>query len=119
MSNTLKEFVPARLVKRFLKAMPMDPDKKLNQVSKEEIKAILEKLKGFRLNVESVRPIQEAMVTCGGVSVKEIDPKTMESKILKGLYFAGELIDIDGRTGGYNLQAAFSTGWTAGGSTLY
>ncbi|HAZ10880.1 MAG TPA: hypothetical protein DCY56_07240 [Candidatus Omnitrophica bacterium] len=115
-SNTLKEFMPARLVKIFLKAMPMDPDKKLNQVSKEEIKAILEKLKGFRLNVESVRPIQEAMVTCGGVSVKEIDPKTMESKIIKGLYFAGELIDIDGKTGGYNLQAAFSTGWTAGGN---
>ena len=67
--------------------------------------------------VESVRPIQEAMVTCGGVSVKEIDPKTMESRIVKGLYFAGEVIDIDGRTGGYNLQAAFSTGWIAGGGS--
>jgi len=66
--------------------------------------------------VKSVRPIQEAMVTCGGVSVKEIDPKTMESKIVKGLYLAGEVIDVDGRTGGYNLQAAFSTGWVAGGS---
>ena len=113
-SNCLKEFIPARLVKRFLEAAHADPDKKLNQVSKEETKSILEKLKGFRLNVEAVRPIQEAMVTCGGVSVKEIDPKTMESKIVKGLYFAGEVIDINGRTGGYNLQAAFSTGWMAG-----
>ena len=115
-TNALKEFIPSRLVKRFLEAIPMDPDKKLSQVSKEEIKSILEKLKGFRLNVEAVKPIQEAMVTCGGVSVKEIDPKTMESKIVKGLYFAGEVIDIDGRTGGYNLQSAFSTGWMAGGS---
>ena len=115
-TNVLKEFIPARLVRRFLEAVPMDPDKKLSQVSKEETKAILEKLKGFKLIVESVRPIQEAMVTCGGISVKEIDPKNMESKIVKGLYFAGEVIDVDGRTGGYNLQAAFSTGWIAGGA---
>ena len=115
-SNALKEFVPARLVKRILEAAHMDPDKKSAQISREERKVLLEKLKGFRMTVESVRPIQEAMVTCGGVSVKEIDPKTMESKIVKGLYFAGEVIDIDGRTGGYNLQAAFSTGWAAGGS---
>ena len=115
-SNALKEFIPARLVKRFLEAMPMDPDKKLSNVSKEEIKSLLEKLKGFKLIVEAVKPIQEAMITCGGVSVKEIDPKTMESRIVKCLYFAGEVIDVDGRTGGYNLQAAFSTGWIAGSS---
>ncbi|MDP2911424.1 MAG: NAD(P)/FAD-dependent oxidoreductase [Candidatus Omnitrophota bacterium] len=115
-TNVLKEFIPARLVRRFLEAVPMDPDKKLSQVSKEETKVILEKLKGFKLIVESVRSIQEAMVTCGGISVKEIDPKNMESKIVKGLYFAGEVIDVDGRTGGYNLQAAFSTGWMAGGA---
>ncbi|MEK6733252.1 MAG: NAD(P)/FAD-dependent oxidoreductase [Candidatus Omnitrophota bacterium] len=114
--NSLKEFIPYRLVKRFLESIPIDPDKKLTHISKEETKAILGKLKGFKLIVESVRPIQEAMVTCGGVSVKEIDPKTMESKIVKGFYFAGEVIDVDGRTGGYNLQAAFSTGWIAGGS---
>ncbi len=115
-TNSLKEFIPSRLVKRFLEAIQLDPDKLLTHVSKEEIKTILENLKGFRLKVETVKPIQEAMVTCGGVSVKEIDPKTMESKIVKGLYFAGELIDVDGKTGGYNLQAAFSTGWAAGGS---
>ena len=115
-SNMLKEFVPSRLVKRILEAVPLDPDKRLSQVSKEERAALLGKLKGFKLTVQSVRPIQEAMVTCGGVSVKEIDPKTMESMVVKGLYFAGELIDVDGRTGGYNLQAAFSTGWMAGTS---
>jgi len=115
-SNSLKEFIPSRLVKRFLESIRVDPDKLLTHISKEEIKAVLEKLKEFKLVVGAVKPIQEAMVTCGGVSVKEIDPKTMESRIVKGLYFAGELIDIDGRTGGYNLQAAFSTGWIAGGA---
>ncbi len=113
-SNTLKEFVPARLVRRILEAMRFDGDKRLSQVSVEERRTIAKKLKDFRMTVLFVRPIQEAMVTCGGVSVKEIDPKTMESRIVKGLYFAGELIDVDGKTGGYNLQAAFSTGWMAG-----
>ena len=113
-ANVLKEFVPARLVRRILESMRFDGDKKLSQVSVEDRRLIAKKLKDFRMTVLFVRPIQEAMVTCGGVSVKEIDPKTMESKIVKGLYFAGELIDVDGKTGGYNLQAAFSTGWMAG-----
>ncbi|MFA5389073.1 MAG: NAD(P)/FAD-dependent oxidoreductase [Candidatus Omnitrophota bacterium] len=115
-NNSLKAFVPSRLVKRIVEAIPVDKDKRSSDLSKEEIKSIVEKLKDFRLAALSVRPIQEAMVTCGGVSVKEINPKTMESKILKGLYFAGELIDVDGKTGGYNLQAAFSTGYAAGGT---
>ncbi len=115
-SNTLKEFVPARLVRRILEAMRFDGDKRLSQVSVEERRTIAKKLKDFRMTGLFVRPRQEAMVTCGGVSVKEIGPKTMESRIVKGLYFAGELIDVDGKTGGYNLQSAFSTGWVAGGS---
>jgi len=113
-SNMLKEFVPARLVRRILGAVPMDGDKRLSQISCEARRGLAEKLKNFKMTVELVRPIEEAMVTCGGVSVKEIDPKTMESRIVKGLYFAGELIDVNGKTGGYNLQAAFSTGWMAG-----
>ena len=113
-SNMLKEFVPARLVRRILEAVPMDGDKRLSSISGEARRGIAEKLKNFKMTVELVRPIEEAMVTCGGVSVKEIDPKTMESRIVKGLYFAGELIDVNGKTGGYNLQAAFSTGWMAG-----
>lgn len=115
-NNALKEIIPARLVRKILETARVDKDKRPAQVSKKEIRSILETLKGFRLAVESVRPIQEAMITCGGVSVKEIDPKTMESRITKGLYFAGELIDVDGSTGGSNLQAAFSTGWLAGTS---
>jgi len=115
-SNALKGIVPSKLVKKILETAHVDKDKKLAHLSKEEVRSVLDALKGFRLLVESVKPIQEAMITCGGVSVKEIDPKTMESRIVKGLYFAGELIDVDGRTGGYNLQAAFSTGWVAGGS---
>jgi len=115
-NNALKELVPARLVKKILETARVDKDKRLAHVSKEEIRSITETLKGFRLTARSVRPIEEAMITCGGVSVKEINPKTMESRIIKGLYFAGELIDIDGKTGGYNLQAAFSTGWIAGNS---
>ena len=87
-STALKEFVPARLVKRILEAVGVDKNKRLAQVSKEEKRRLVEKLKGFKLIVESVRPIQEAMITCGGVSVKEINPKTMESNIIKGLYFA-------------------------------
>lgn len=113
-SNMLKEFVPARLVRRILEAVPMDGDKRLSQILGEARKGLAEKLKNFKMAVGFVRPIEEAMITCGGVSVKEIDPKTMESRIVKGLYFAGELIDVDAKTGGYNLQAAFSTGWMAG-----
>jgi len=68
----------------------------------------------MRFTIAQSRPLEEAIVTAGGVSIKEIDPKTMESKIIKGLYICGEVIDVDGKTGGYNLQAAFSTGWVAG-----
>jgi predicted flavoprotein YhiN len=70
-------------------------------------------LKGWRLPVKGARPLEEAIITAGGVSVKEIHPATLESKIVRGLYFGGEIIDVDGKTGGFNLQAAFSTGWVA------
>ena len=73
-------------------------------------------LKDWRLTLKRPRPLEEAIVTAGGVSVREIHPSTMESKIIRGLYFCGEVIDVDGKTGGYNLQAAFSTGWVAGES---
>ena len=87
---------------------------KSNQVTKEMRGAITELLKNIRLTVTRPRPIEEAIVTSGGVSVNEINPKTMESKLVKGLYFAGEVIDVDGYTGGFNLQTAFSTGHLAG-----
>ena len=86
----------------------------MHQITKEERLRMVDTLKGFRFTLTKARPIEEAIVTAGGVSVKEVSPKTMESKLVKGLYFTGEVLDIDGMTGGFNLQAAFSTGYLAG-----
>ena len=105
-------------VKKFgyLEKTGIDPRRKINSITKEERKRILDTLKGFTVHLSGFRPIEEAIVTSGGVDVKEITPKTMESKICPGLYFAGEVIDVDAYTGGFNLQIAFSTGYLAGKS---
>ena len=87
---------------------------KAGQISKVQRAELVKLLKNFRMTVTDFRPVEEAIVTSGGVSVKEINPKTMESKIVSGLFFAGEVIDVDGYTGGFNLQIAFSTGYAAG-----
>jgi predicted Rossmann fold flavoprotein len=92
----------------------LDPDKPINQVTKEERSRLLEIISGLTFTITRTRPLSEAIVTAGGISIKEINPKTMESKLIPHVYFAGEVIDIDGYTGGYNLQAAFSTGFAAG-----
>ncbi len=92
------------------------PDQKCNQIKKEQRRMFAQKLKALKITIKGFRPINEAIVTSGGVSVKEISPKTMESKLLKGLYFAGEVIDVDAYTGGFNLQIAFSTGYLAASS---
>ena len=92
----------------------IDPDKKTNVVTKEERIKLAKTIKNLKLTISGFRGIEEAIVTAGGISVKEINPKTMESKIIKGLYFAGEIIDVDAYTGGFNLQIAYSTGVTAG-----
>ena len=89
-------------------------DKKVNEITKEERRRLVECLKKFEVNIKGFRPVEEAIVTSGGISIKEINPKTMESKLIKGLYFAGEIIDVDAYTGGFNLQIAYSTGYTAG-----
>ena len=86
----------------------------MHQITREERQRMVDLLKNFRFTITKARPIEEAIVTAGGVSVKEVSPKTMESKIVPGLYFTGEVLDIDGMTGGFNLQAAFSTGYLAG-----
>ena len=91
-----------------------DPSKKCNSVTKEERKALLNILKHFTIKISGVRPIEEAIITSGGVKVSEINPKTMESKLVKGLYFAGEVIDVDAYTGGFNLTIAWATGKLAG-----
>ena len=92
----------------------INPDKKVNEITKEERKKLVETFKKFEVIIKEFRTIEEAIVTSGGINIKEINPKTMESKKVKGLYFAGEIIDVDSYTGGFNLQIAYSTGYTAG-----
>jgi len=98
----------------FIHLAALDPDKPVNTVTAEEWGRIVELLKGLRVTVLRMASLEEAIVTAGGLSIKEIDPRTMMSKLVPGLFFAGELIDIDARTGGFNLQSAFSTGHVAG-----
>jgi len=112
--NLLKELLPLRLIKIFIEAAGIDPLKKCSQITQDERQKIISLLKGFRMDVSGPRPLEEGMVTRGGVSLKEINPRTMESRLVKGLYFCGEMIDVDADTGGFNLQAAFSTGYLAG-----
>ncbi|NQT94850.1 MAG: aminoacetone oxidase family FAD-binding enzyme, partial [Candidatus Omnitrophica bacterium] len=114
--NLLKEMLPLRLIPIFLSSAGVLPEKRVNQLTRSERKAILSLLKAFRLNICATAGIENAMVSRGGVSLKEIDPRTMVSRIVEGLYFCGEMIDIDADTGGFNLQAAFSTGYLAGTS---
>lgn len=112
--NGMKDLLPARLIPVVLDAAFLDPEKPINQVSREERGRLVHSLKNLSFPITGTRPLAEAIITAGGVSTKEINPKTLESKVLKKLYFAGEIIDVDGYTGGYNLQAAFSTGYAAG-----
>lgn len=101
--------LPEKLTLPLLEAAKLSPDKKAGEISAKERKALLTALKGFKLDIRSFRPIKEAIITDGGISVKEIDPSDMQSKIVKGLHFAGEIIDVSGFTGGFNLQIAYST----------
>ncbi len=113
-ANSLGALLPSKLVPIIVEKSGIAPHKKINSVTKEERKRLVALLKGLSFNIIGTRPIAEAIVTRGGVDVKEINPSTMESKKLRGLYFAGELMDVDAYTGGYNLQIAFSTGRLAG-----
>lgn len=114
--NVLKGFLPLRMVDVFLEIAKINPEIRVNQISRQAREGITNHLKAFRLDIAGSLPIEEAMVTQGGVFLKEIDPRTMESRKIDGLYFAGEMIDVDADTGGFNLQAAFSTGYLAGES---
>lgn len=113
-NNILKLLLPQRLVPIFRQRSGLAAHLKAHDLRVAERKKIVDLLKDWRMTIKKSRPIAEAIVTAGGVEVKEINPSTMESKLVPGLYFCGEVIDIDGKTGGYNLQAAFSTGWVAG-----
>ena len=100
----------------FIKKSGIDPYKKVNEITKEERRALVGLFKSFSFDIYGFRPIDEAIITSGGINVKEISPKDMQSKLIGGLYFAGEVIDVDAYTGGFNLQIAFSTGYLAGTS---
>lgn len=112
--NSLSDLLPSKLIEPFVKLVNIEPHKRVNEITKEERKRILDNLKGLKISLSGTRPIEEAIITSGGIEVKEISPKNMESKLVSGLYFAGEIIDVDAYTGGYNLQIAFSTGYLAG-----
>ncbi|MBP2625617.1 MAG: hypothetical protein H6Q68_328 [Firmicutes bacterium] len=116
LKNSLGELLPAKLINVIIDLAYLDPDKFVHQITKEERTRLLEQITNLTFTITGTRPVSEAIVTAGGIHVKEINPKTMESKLVEGLYFAGEVIDIDGYTGGFNLQAAFSTGYVAGQS---
>ncbi|MFA6282272.1 MAG: NAD(P)/FAD-dependent oxidoreductase, partial [Candidatus Omnitrophota bacterium] len=112
--NILKDTLPKNMVDLFLEHCGLNSDIIAHQMTLLQRKKLIAGLSGFRLALIGVMPARDGIVTRGGVSTKEINPKTLESKLIKGLFFAGEVIDVDATTGGYNLQAAFSTGWVAG-----
>ncbi len=111
--NSLSKLLPLKLIPAAVRLSGIPGETRVNSITREQRLSFAKLLKSFPLTVKGLRPIEEAVVTRGGVSIREIDPKTMQSKIVQGLFFAGEVIDIDGYTGGFNLQAAFSTAYTA------
>jgi len=111
--NALSDLLPQKLIEPMVRLSGIDPRKKVNAITREERLNLLKNLKEFRIPLSKTRPISEAIITSGGVSVKEIDPKTMMSRLFANLYFAGEIIDVDAYTGGFNLQIAFSTAYLA------
>jgi predicted flavoprotein YhiN len=116
--SIMKEYLPGKMVESFVGLTGIDPEKQAHQINALEKEKIVDLLKALRFNIKSALPLANAIVTAGGVSLREIDPQTMASKLIPGLYFCGEIMDIDADTGGYNLQAAFSTGYVAGESAV-
>ena len=112
--NSLDDLLPQKMIPVITKLSQIPADKPVNQITKAERRALAALLKGLTLEISGSRPISEAIVTAGGISTDEIEPATMGSRLIKGLFFAGEVIDVDGYTGGYNLTIAFSTGYVAG-----
>lgn len=114
--NSLGELLPRKLIPVVVKLTGIEPSQKVNQITREQRQRLVSVLKGLTLTITGFRPIDEAIVTKGGITLGEVNPKTMESKLISGLYFAGEVLDVDAFTGGFNLQIAFSTGYSAGES---
>lgn len=114
--HSLDKLLPQKMIQTIIENSKIDPEKRVNEITREERKRLINNLKKLEVTIKGFRPVEEAIITSGGVNVKEINPKTMESKLINGLYFAGEIIDVDAYTGGFNLQIAYSTGYTAGQS---
>lgn len=112
--NSLNELLPKKMIEPVIKKAKIKNEKRINEITKQERENLIRVIKCFEITISGFRPIEEAIITRGGINVKEINPKTMESKLIQGLYFAGEIIDVDAYTGGFNLQIAYSTGYTAG-----
>ena len=112
--NSLNNLLPKKMIELIVRISEINPEKKVNEITKEERKKLVHILKNLNFIIRGFRNIEEAIITAGGIDIREINPKTMESKIVKGLFFAGEIIDVDAYTGGFNLQIAYSTGYTAG-----
>ena len=112
--NSLDELLPKKMIEPIIKISDINPETKVNEITKLQRHNLVKLLKDFKLTVRDFRSIEEAIITSGGINTKEVNPKTMESKIIEGLFFAGEILDVDGYTGGFNLQIAYSTGYTAG-----
>lgn len=114
--NSIQKLLPSKMIPIIIKLSGIDPDKQVNEITREERAKLVSLLKGLPITIIGLRGWNEAIITKGGVSVKQVNPSTMESKLVKGVYFAGELLDLDAMTGGYNLQIAWSTGYLAGSS---
>ena len=112
--NSLDKLLPQKLIPVIIMRSKIHPNKKVNEITKKEREELIKQIKDFEIIIKGFRPIEEAIITSGGINIKEINPKTMASKKVKGLYFAGEIIDVDSYTGGFNLQIAYSTGYVAG-----
>ena len=118
-SNSLGKLLPAKIISLIVKRSGIPPEKKVNQISREERERLVKIIKNLEFDLAGTRPVDEAIITRGGVNVKEINPKSMESKITENLYFVGEVLDVDGYTGGFNLQIAFSTAYCCAEDILY
>lgn len=114
LKNSLNKLLPQKMIETVILKSEIDENKKVNEITRVERLKLVNILKKFEVTINGFRPVEEAIVTSGGINIKEINPKTMESKIIEGLFFAGEIIDVDAYTGGFNLQIAYSTGYTAG-----
>ena len=112
--NSLNDLLPQKLISPIINLSKIDKEKKVHQITREQRENLVNIVKNLKINISGFMPLDMAIVTSGGINTKEINPKTMESKIVKGLYVVGELLDVDAYTGGYNLQIAFSTGVAAG-----